>query len=90
MVHVDCAVKHDNDDVYLCWTGCWSPVCVTGSKPSPRCGHTLTAVDENRAILFGGYDGHKHLNDLWLFDGEKKVIHNFDCVISTDRMLRQL
>ena len=48
--------------------------CVTGSKPSPRAYHTLTAVDEKRAILFGGYDGEKCLNDVWLFDGERKVV----------------
>ena len=53
---------------------CWSPVCVTGSKPSPRAGHTLTAVDEKRVILFGGGDGQKHWNDLWLLDVQKKVV----------------
>ena len=58
----------------LSCSGCWSPVCVTGSKPSPRAGHTLTAVDEKRAILFGGDDGEKRLNDVWLFDGERKVV----------------
>ena len=45
-----------------------------GSKPSARVGHTLTAVDEKRAILFGGFDGKKELNDVWLFDGERKVV----------------
>ncbi|XP_062503379.1 uncharacterized protein LOC134180277 isoform X2 [Corticium candelabrum] len=54
-------------------SGCWSPVCVTGSKPSPRDGHTLTAVDEKRVLLFGGYDGRKCLNDLWLFDYTRKM-----------------
>ena len=53
---------------------CWSPVCVTGSNPSPRASHTLTAVDEKRVILFGGYDGQKDLNDLWLLDVQKKVV----------------
>ena len=48
-------------------------MCVTGVKPSPRAGHTLTAVDEKRAILFGGYDGEYYLNDVWLFDSERKV-----------------
>ena len=56
---------------------CWSPVCVTGksgSKPPPRAFYTLTAVDEKRVILFGGWDGQKHLNDLWLLDVQKKVV----------------
>ena len=57
----------------LSCSGCWSPVCVAGSKPSARTGHTLTAVDEKRAILFGGFDG-EDLNDVWLFDGERKVV----------------
>ena len=30
-------------------------------------------MDEKRTILFGGFDGEKHLNDVWLFDGERKV-----------------
>ena len=60
----------------LSCSGCWSPVCVTGFKPSPREDHTLTAVDEKRAILFGGYDGQKKLNDVWLFDGEMKVVYS--------------
>lgn len=54
-------------------TGCWTPVCVTGVKPSPRAGHTLTAVDVKRATMFGGYDGDYYLNDLWLYDGEMKA-----------------
>ena len=53
---------------------CWSPVCVTGSKPSPRSGHTLTALDEKRVLLVGGHDGKKYLNDVWLFDAEKRVL----------------
>ena len=60
--------------IRLSCSDCWFPVCVTGSKPAPRAGHTLTAVDEKRAILFGGYDGEERLNDLWLFDGERKVV----------------
>ena len=59
---------------HLSFSGCWSPVCVTGSKPSPRTGHTLTAVDKTKAILFGGNDGRKNLNDVWLFDDEGKVV----------------
>ena len=47
---------------------------MTGSEPSPRALHTLTAVDEKRVILFGGVDDQKYLNDLWLFDMQKKVV----------------
>ena len=59
---------------HLYCSGCWSPVCVGGYKPSERSGHTFTAVDEKRAILFGGYDAEKYLNDLWLFHSERKVV----------------
>ena len=69
-----CAVCLCMRPSHLSCSDCWSPVCVTGSKPSPRAGHTLTAVDEKRAILFGGGDGEKVLNDVWLFDGERKVV----------------
>ena len=68
-----CAVCLYLRSTLLSCSGCWSPVSVTGFKPSPRSGHTLTAVDEKRAILFGGYNGER-LNDVWLFDGERKVV----------------
>jgi hypothetical protein len=29
-------------------------------------------VDDKRAVLFGGFDGDMHFNDLWLFDYGKK------------------
>lgn len=53
---------------------CWSHVLVAGSKPRLRHGHTLTAVNTKKAILFAGYDGKELLNDLWLFDSEWKVV----------------
>jgi hypothetical protein len=49
-------------------------VLVAGSKPRLRHGHTLTAVNTKKAILFAGYDGKELLNDLWLFDSEWKVV----------------
>jgi hypothetical protein len=54
-------------------TACWSPVSVSSSKPSPRHGHTLTNIDENRAIMFGGQNLEESFSDLWLFDHKKKV-----------------
>jgi hypothetical protein len=54
-------------------TGCWSPISVTGSEPSPRAHHTLTAIDEERAVLFGGFDGDERFSDLWSFDYEKMI-----------------
>lgn len=54
-------------------TGEWSALCVTGSHPPARQSHTLTAVDDNRAVLFGGNNGSNYLNDLWLFDYREKA-----------------
>eukprot|EP00118_Oscarella_pearsei_P008027 m.40396 g.40396 ORF g.40396 m.40396 type:complete len:663 (+) comp32964_c0_seq1:147-2135(+) len=52
----------------------WSEVEVTGGKPYPRCGHSFTAIDENRAILIGGIDENGDaVNDafmLYLSDAE--------------------
>ena len=67
-------IYEDSVLIFTSFSGCWSPVFVTGSKPCPRQGHTLTAVDEKNAILFGGFDGEKLFNDMWLFDGERKVV----------------
>lgn len=51
-----------------CWvlaTGemAWSPVRFGGAPPSDRYGHTTTMVGPH-AIVFGGWDGGKPLNDL--------------------------
>jgi N-acetylneuraminic acid mutarotase len=53
-------------------TACWSPVSVSSSKPSPRHGHTLTNIDENRAIMFGGQNLEESFSDLWLFDHKRR------------------
>jgi hypothetical protein len=57
-------------------TDSWNTVCVEGSKPCPRDGHTLTAMDEIKAVLFGGYNGEKPFNDMWLFYDEQKLWSN--------------
>ncbi|XP_065831023.1 uncharacterized protein [Oscarella lobularis] len=45
----------------------WIPAQCTGKKPHPRCAHSFTAIDNNRAILIGGNSLHKVLNDAFLF-----------------------
>jgi len=46
--------------------GAWSLVGAAG--PAPRMGASLTFIDENRAILFGGYADGEHLGDAWMLD----------------------
>ena len=38
-------------------TGVWSCPATTGDRPPPCSGFTLTAVDERRAVMFGGKNG---------------------------------
>ncbi|XP_057849820.1 F-box/kelch-repeat protein At1g51550 [Cryptomeria japonica] len=47
---------------------CWHEI-ETLLSPPPRSGHTLTWIDANRMILFGGRGTHfEVLNDVWMFD----------------------
>lgn len=44
-----------------------------GETPAPRGYHSLCTV-RNRMLLFGGYDGTRWLDDLWLIDdGMRRV-----------------
>ncbi|KAF7458729.1 putative kelch repeat protein [Cryptosporidium felis] len=49
--------------------GTWKKIKILnkGVKPSPRACHTLTRVF-GKLYLFGGYDGGKCYNDLWVYD----------------------
>ncbi|KAK8607131.1 hypothetical protein V6N13_052877 [Hibiscus sabdariffa] len=47
----------------------WTELSVTGSLPSPRCGHTATMV-EKRLLVFGGRGGGGPImSDLWALKG---------------------
>eukprot|EP00007_Cunea_sp_BSH-02190019_P004525 CAMPEP_0174240368 /NCGR_PEP_ID=MMETSP0417-20130205/18519_1 /TAXON_ID=242541 /ORGANISM="Mayorella sp, Strain BSH-02190019" /LENGTH=994 /DNA_ID=CAMNT_0015319451 /DNA_START=447 /DNA_END=3431 /DNA_ORIENTATION=- len=39
---------------------------VTGSPPSARCQHAACSIGPNRALVFGGFNGMSHFNDLYL------------------------
>jgi Uncharacterized protein conserved in bacteria len=45
---------------------------VNSNSPEPRNAHTMTTRG-NQLILFGGHNGSKHLNDLWIFDIQEKI-----------------
>ena len=51
----------------------WSVPDTTGETPPVLRGHTLTSVDSNRAVLFGGYDWGTHCNETYLLDMESWV-----------------
>ena len=47
----------------------WSCPATTGEKPPPCAGFSFTAIDDRRAVLFGGYNGkHGKMNDVYIID----------------------
>ena len=55
--------------------GIWSSPTVSGTRSPPRSGLTLTSIDENRAIAYGGWDGERGSgsSDLYLIDFQTMV-----------------
>ena len=50
----------------------WNEIQVTGPKPGPRYGHSLT-FSKPFVILFGGSTGSEALNETWLLDIKQKT-----------------
>ena len=49
--------------------GVWSCPATTGERPPPCSNFTFTAIDDRRAVLFGGYNGVRHqMNDVYIID----------------------
>ena len=49
--------------------GVWSCPATTGERPPPCVGLTFTAVDDRRAVVFGGNDGEQgDMNDVYIID----------------------
>ncbi|TMW66068.1 hypothetical protein Poli38472_003833 [Pythium oligandrum] len=46
----------------------WSRVHASGRLPVPRANHSSALVDESQIVIFGGWDGHKRLNDIHVLD----------------------
>ena len=47
--------------------GSWSSPSVKGSRPPPCAGFSLTMIDEERAVMFGGEDRRDYiLNDVYV------------------------
>ena len=57
---------------YLCPTaGVWSCPATTGERPPPLQAFTMTALDDRRAVLFGGGNidqGYMYMNDVYIID----------------------
>ena len=55
-------------------SGTWSSPPVSGTRPPPCAGFSLTMVDDHRAILFGGYQpGRGKSNDVYVLDLSRMV-----------------
>ena len=54
-------------DVMFVFSVSWTPLVTLGRSPSPRGGHSLTAVTAVRIVLYGGW-GSTYLSDLHLLD----------------------
>ena len=50
----------------------WKQIIFTGSVPPVRASHSSTVIGENKILVFGGYDGNKFLNDMWLLETTDK------------------
>ena len=49
--------------------GVWSYPATTGERPPPCSHFTFTAIDDRRAVLFGGnHIDQGHMNDVYIID----------------------
>ena len=64
----------------LSYPGEWSSLKVTGQAPLPCSLFTLTTVGENMAAMYGGQDGSKTFNDLFIVElGRHSVVSVITC-----------
>ena len=61
--------------IILFTAGVWSCPATTGEKPPPCANFTFTAIDDRRAVLFGGYNDKGKMNDVYIID-----LHSMVCV----------
>ncbi|XP_019862647.1 PREDICTED: kelch domain-containing protein 4-like [Amphimedon queenslandica] len=54
--------------MYRLKTGEWTSPTVTGDRPPPIAVFTLTSITNTTAILFGGCDGYRYSNDVYVFE----------------------
>ena len=54
-------------------TDSWTAQATTGENPPALQGHTHTAIDKNKAVLFEEYGGSNQYNDTYVLDIDTKV-----------------
>ena len=53
----------------LCTADVWISPDITGERPLPCAGFSLTSVDNRRAVLFGGQNGEQGtMKDVYIID----------------------
>ena len=67
------------DSITAC-TGVWSCSVTTGDRPPPCSHFTFTAIDDRRAVVFGGFNGESKINTVYIIDLITMVIiHQCPC-----------
>ena len=64
---------------YLFFLENWIPLECSGSRPLPRCGHTFTSIDKNRAVVIGGLDSQGPFEDAFIFKLNTRVLLLVHC-----------
>jgi hypothetical protein len=49
----------------------WHKCLTNGTIPSIRGAHSATLLNNNKILVFGGYEGNSHLSDMYLLDTGK-------------------
>ena len=67
--------------------GVWSCPATTGERPPPCAEFTFTAIDDRRAVLFGGHIGDQgRMNDGYIID-LLTMVHTYDSIVTLARVL---
>ena len=65
--------------VLECWT---APLKQSDIRPSPRGGHRMARIDDERAAMFGGKGEHDRNNELWVLNLDQNVSLLLHCNFS--------
>ena len=65
----------------FCSVATWSSPETTGPRPPPCAAFSFTKVDLSRAVMFGGRQRHKRVNEVHILDMDNWVNRNVICII---------
>ena len=54
--------------LFLLFLGEWTSPTVTGDRPPPITGFTLTSITNTTSLLFGGHISDGFSNDIYIFE----------------------